>query len=189
MKPPPFEILKQTFQHLLHKERRIFGQPLNVKSDIKTCTLVCKSWNKVATEIFWEKIVTVTLRENKFGRFLSYLSCNPAFALKVKRIQLYTAYMEPTDVPGFKSIMTCCQHLTYLHVDSHYRSADYLQALNCPEIQLSHLEESHSFYAQYPDFPAIDLKVSVYYKFRKKLKVYLSKATSRTTQLSTYMVD
>lgn len=92
------------FYHL-HNKEHILGPLQKLKSDLESCMMVCKSWNKAATDVFWGKIVVITLRQNLFDSFVKHLEINPAFALKVKKVQLATPGKDKTDLPGFKAIM------------------------------------------------------------------------------------
>lgn len=188
----PFEILEQMFHHLpddeellyyleneenqmfyhLHNKEHILGPLQKLKSDLESCMMVCKSWNKAATDVFWGKIVVVTLCQNLFDSFVKHLEINPAFALKDKKVQLATPGKDKADLPGFKAIVTSCHHLKYLLLASGCRkSADYLQVLNCQDIQLPYLQGLNIYYPE--PHHGLALEFPVFYKFNKQLKGYL----------------
>lgn len=52
-------------------------------NDIKSCSLVCRSWYAIASEILWNKKPAL-LQPSKVSSLMVYLDENPEFAGKIK---------------------------------------------------------------------------------------------------------
>lgn len=89
---------------------------MRYKKDMKGCLLVCKHWNNVLSEVFWNK-KTVVVDDKKIPEFVQFLKVHPLFCTKVNRLSYFSKNTNDSSNFGF-IIQACCNKLKALRVAS-----------------------------------------------------------------------
>lgn len=103
----PSEIWQEIFKHL------------EEGSDLKSCSLVCRSWYLNALELLWDDS-RIFLESFTLSSFLLYLGQNPDFAQKVKNVEFDNQVLSPNDPEkvstAFIKVLTICSNLENLNI-------------------------------------------------------------------------
>lgn len=61
--------------------------------EIEGCLLVCKSWNSVTSQAFWDKIIVVLNTPSRIGQFYENLRDYPTFCNQIRNLKYHDHYM------------------------------------------------------------------------------------------------
>ncbi|GAA5809940.1 hypothetical protein MFLAVUS_003355 [Mucor flavus] len=122
------KVLKQVFQNLVEKE------------DIKTCLLVCKSWNLAARETF-DSDLSIKIKYTEYGVLMEDISI---IGEKVKAIKLKPCKFSPTDEHNeiiWRTVLSFCPHITSIYFLKSHSIVPLLKALQDPDLMLNDLQK------------------------------------------------
>lgn len=120
----PIEILQEIFKKLEAN-----------KNELKTCLLVCKTWNFV-TQGFFNQDIKIKINDMSLKRLYKDL---PAFGHKVKRLTLNYLSTGTESAVTLRSVLNMCPNLVELQFDF-TEVYEYLKALNCHEAVLPSIQ-------------------------------------------------
>ncbi|KAG2231927.1 hypothetical protein INT48_001441 [Thamnidium elegans] len=166
----PSEVLKQVFQNLAEKE------------DLKTCLLVCKSWNLVAQEYF-DSNLSIKIKYTAYEVLMEDI---PIIGENVKAIKLKPYKVLPTDEHNemiWRTILGYCPHITSIYFLKSRSILSLLEALQGPDLMLNDLQKIEVRELESYPLETQDLYLQAnahYHKTITSLRLYALMAVPRT---------
>lgn len=129
----PGEVIKIVFGHIQQND------------DIKSCRLVCTSWELIISSIYWKDGVCIPLEENKCKMLKKDIERFPGLATKIRQIKLTCKIFgifkaEEPCVVSFRSIVIMCPNLNKIQFPPSEQLFNYMESLDCREVYMPSIQ-------------------------------------------------